>query len=624
MIRNTLFFIMILLAAGVLHGQEIAYHPSKHWHVPGRLQITSQRPLFNTFFPQYGYPKRLLNGSWQENEWENWSKKNAFSAPYKLNGHAWQAVIERNKEVFQRRPELLAEVNGKRLGYAKTSKFCVSDKDLQALFIRDRIKAFEDAQNPGGAVSVEPSDGGGFCECSECKKLGSISNQVFHLANLTAKALRSRFPNGKVNLLAYYLHTDPPGFALEPNVHVTVIPEGFHNKYDPDVILNLWAQKTKHLTYYEYFSIPQWRGDLPRLHMQNYLHRMDLVRKLGYQGFWFETGLNLNAAIALQLFNQLWLNPQLTWTDVSEQFLRASFEGSYVPMKRLFTRWWHTWIPEQEVAMALNDLSEATALARSKDERERLADLKAYVRYIILYQEWEKDVKNEKTAAAVFNYVYNSANRLILHPIAFYSLYEKHLPKSNPGKYNMFVNSDWSWVKPLTTEMINKNFEEDVKNYGRKPNNFSFTPLSAVVPQKWKNNLPQQTLQLRAQLSEKLYVQGKGRLQIELINPSDLNPPQNDQGLYIGVARADGTLVSWNFVPLKKPVLTVQLPVEGMYSITFSQFFQTDIKMSGTIIPVLTYEQRKRFEKDGAVEKSKAVFAEDAAKLSSFYYLIPK
>src|SRR5690606_30148218 len=119
------------------------------------------------------------------------------------------------------------------------------NKNVQELFIRDRIEAFKKLNDPEGSVSVEPSDGAGFCECSNCKKLGSISNQVFFLANLTAARLREKFPKGKVNLYAYNKHAELPDFDIEPNVHVTVIPAGFQNVYDGDVMMSLWAKKVK-------------------------------------------------------------------------------------------------------------------------------------------------------------------------------------------------------------------------------------------------------------------------------------------------------------------------------------------------------------------------------------------
>ena len=69
-------------------------------------------------------------------------------------------------------------------------------------------------------VSVEPNDGGGHCECDECKAVGTISDRVFLLANQVAEAVAARFPDKYVGLLAYAQHAEPPSFELHPNVYV--------------------------------------------------------------------------------------------------------------------------------------------------------------------------------------------------------------------------------------------------------------------------------------------------------------------------------------------------------------------------------------------------------------------
>ena len=51
-------------------------------------------------------------------------------------------------------------------------------------------------------VSVDPSDGGGWCECDACKRLGSISDRAFGLANEIAKVVAPILPVGHPDVLA--------------------------------------------------------------------------------------------------------------------------------------------------------------------------------------------------------------------------------------------------------------------------------------------------------------------------------------------------------------------------------------------------------------------------------------
>jgi hypothetical protein len=62
---------------------------------------------------------------------------------------------------------------------------------------------------------MECSDGGGQCECENCKKLGSISDRVFGLANEVARAVAKSYPGKMVGLYAYNEHSEPPSFKLE-------------------------------------------------------------------------------------------------------------------------------------------------------------------------------------------------------------------------------------------------------------------------------------------------------------------------------------------------------------------------------------------------------------------------
>lgn len=602
MIRIYLFLFLFFQSYLQASGQVIAYHPNKHWHVPGKYATDDKKYPFRYFGPQFSFPNRLEQGQLSSKEWDQWMKTNQFSYSYLLAGHAWNTVLLNNKEYFKKHPEFLAEVDGKRPGYGKTNKFCVSNKQFQKFFIQDRLKAFEAFKDPHASVSVEPSDGDGFCECDDCKKLGSISNQVFHLANLTAKAIREKHPNGKVNLYAYYKHAEIPGFDLEPNVHVTVIPEGFQTLYDADVMMALWAKKARIKTYYEYFAIPQWKGEQPRLHMQDFIRRMKMAKKLGYQGYWFETGLNINATIALQLFNQLWLRPEATWEDVSEEFLRSSFPRSYQPMKELFNRWWFTWMPDNEIAMALNNLEEASALARDKNEIERINDLKAYVHYLLLYQEWHKDKNNSAKTSELFDYLMQTNSRMLLNTNSLYQVFYKHLTAEQRKKYSELNKNEWSWVRPLNHSLIQQNFKADIKITGKKTNAFNYSGLENGLSVAVKKGKPVNEFKMNSQFSEKIQVAASGNLTIKLINPVDV-VSENDKGLYLSISSIDGSFAQHVFFPYHKPEMNITLPAKSIYTISFNQFFSTTIQLKGNLVPILTAKQYKSYNKKDKPDK---------------------
>src|SRR5262249_2661806 len=112
-------------------------------------------------------------------------------------------------------------------------------------------------------VSLEPSDGGGHCECVQCKKLGSTSDQVFGLANEVAREVAKEHPGKLVGLYAYNEHCDPPSFPLEPHVCVQ-LTRGFNwGRYSFDELAELWPKRCKNMGFYEYYSV--WAWDFDRL-----------------------------------------------------------------------------------------------------------------------------------------------------------------------------------------------------------------------------------------------------------------------------------------------------------------------------------------------------------------------
>ena len=86
---------------------------------------------------------------------------------------------------------------------------------------------------------MEPSDGVGLCQCDECKKLGGDSEQAFFLANVVAHAVKKEYPGKMVGLYAYSSHSEPPSFALEPNVYVQLTVGNNYGQFTFDELLDL-------------------------------------------------------------------------------------------------------------------------------------------------------------------------------------------------------------------------------------------------------------------------------------------------------------------------------------------------------------------------------------------------
>ena len=146
------------------------YFPGHNWEVvPAKRNLllavdAFEKPAYHSRRIWYGFGA----ADYVAAPYADWCAKNRATGGIVLNtGHAYDGIIARNKKAFADHPEYLGLVNGERT----STKFCISNPDLRKLVAADAVAQFE--KDPTrDSVSVDPSDGGGWCECAACKKLG--------------------------------------------------------------------------------------------------------------------------------------------------------------------------------------------------------------------------------------------------------------------------------------------------------------------------------------------------------------------------------------------------------------------------------------------------------------------
>src|SRR5688572_22146714 len=163
------------------------FFPGKTWEVvPAQPHLASaveaiERPAYHSRRIWYGY------GAWDyaKDPYRDWCEKNRAIAGIELStGHAYDGILARHKAEFSAHPEYLGLIGGIR----KSTKFCISNPGLRQLVVDDALAQL--AADPAKAsVSADPSDGGDWCECEPCAKLGSVSDRALTLANAVAAAI---------------------------------------------------------------------------------------------------------------------------------------------------------------------------------------------------------------------------------------------------------------------------------------------------------------------------------------------------------------------------------------------------------------------------------------------------
>jgi len=562
----------------------IWYHPNDWWKIKtARFPDSPDSMQYRMFRPQYGYNVFCTtNGNIDPDRWQNWQITNRFYNQPKYGGHIWQAFINSNKEIFMKHPEYLAEINGVRNGYGKSSKLCVSNTTVQELFytfIEDIIK--RDPTRP--AVSVEPADGGNFCTCKGCKAIGNPSNQAYFLANLVAKRLREGNYRQNAYLLAYNFHSEIPTFPLEKNITVNVIPRGYQKIYHPEIMMHKWAEYHHDRFYRDYFAIPQWTGDMPRLQVPTILQRTELAFKLGYRGVIMETSTNINSAIAFVLFNALWMNPQLTYEEVLDKFIADCFPSAQVPMKRFFVRWHHSWLERDEIAASLYDLKEAKALLKDRNEILRLNDLIVYANMMVYYFEWSADRKSRALNELYFDNLYRSSMHNVTNAFALMSVFRNNL-KPWPDLEEKYRKERRlkAWAKPYSEAEIDRIFQQNIKKYGTKKIDFRYVTPFDVKISDLKSDDFHQEVNLNVNNNQDFHIISR---ETSLSIQAEYKP-NADSPLLISIFDKDFNFIFNKFVASGER-FSVQLPRPGSYAITYHRAGSGTLNVSGAIIPVV-------------------------------------
>lgn len=563
----------------------IWYHPNPWWRIETTpFPVSKDSIPFRMFFPQYGYPNYYnpTTQTIQANIWQEWLERNHLYFLGNPTAHIWNFFISANKETFQKHPEYLAEINGERLGYGKVSQLCVTNNDVQKLFI-DYIKSNIQKTPKNKLFSVEPSDGGNFCTCKKCSSLGSTSNKVYYFTNIIAKEIYKSYPDKELALVAYYTHADTPSFSLEKNIRIFITPNGFQSDQTFDGLLKAWSKKHSNLGLYDYLGIPQWKAEQPRIIVHNFYRPIEKGYQPKLKGIIYEASTNINASIIATLLSKTMMNPDISWEMAYNKFLNDCFPNSKDHINRLFSRW-HQYdtYPETDITYSIYDLDQAYKAAKSTNEQERIRDLKAYLMYQIYLIKWNKNRDDVVSKTNYFDYIYNTSHRNIIHTAAILQLYGSYYNNVEGlnKKYEYRNFDSKTWIKFLKNYEIDNLFESFKKEFPPMKVDYLFvsdfeTFLKSNQQYKMINNY---TTSITSSSDCMIYVQSS---QIEVL-PTNKNLDSTLITIY------NNDLKFYQDKLLRKgESLKVQLPKAGIYYISIRKKTSASIDIRGEFIPIL-------------------------------------
>jgi len=444
------------------------FFPGPTWEVvPTTPELSLALNVYER--PDY-YSRRIWYGfgAWDyaKEPYKQWCLRNRAWGGFQLStGHAYDRFISRNKTAFEEHPEYCGLVKGER----KSSKICIGNPDLRQLIVDYAVRQFD--ENPDAdSISVDPSDGGGWCECERCAALGSVTDRALTLANEVATAINKKHRDKYVGMYAYSFHSPPPSLPVHPNVIISVATAFIRGGYTLDELIGGWSKKGATLGIREYYSVNTWSRNMPgkaRGGNLGYLTRTipDFhakgARFLSAESgdCWGPNGLGYYLASRM-----MWDVDEVGHVDtLVDDFLSRAFGPATEPMRAFYEAIDGSnplLVFDDQLGRMFRTLKAARDLADSPGIHARLDDLVLYSRYVELFDEYRNAQGDARQPAfeTLIRYTYRMRRTMMVHALALYrDLVNRDKNVSIPEGAEWSVveeKNPWKSSEPFTEEEL--------------------------------------------------------------------------------------------------------------------------------------------------------------------------
>lgn len=466
------------------------FFPGPTWEVVPRtadLAIavhTREHPSFVSRDVGFGF------GPWdgRGQPYAEWCIRNRMAAagsdrPILESGHAYGQIMADLKDEFAKHPEYLALVNGKRQPAGGEAKFCIGNPDLRRLVARYATDSF--ARLPEAcSITLEPSDGLGWCECERCRALGSVSDRVATLLNEAAAAIRAKYGSKKlISIYAYAEHAAPPHIKVDPQVVVNVATCMTLGNFTTDELIDGWRKQGAQIGIREYYGVYPWDRDLPgQPRMADRRLLKESIMRFYQKGArflvaessddWGVTGLGY------------YLTARMLWdvreadriNALTDDFLDKAFGRARKPMAefyRLIDAACRPRLSSDLLGRMYRTLDEARKLAGDLTVVARVNDLVLYARYVELYREYASahGAQRQRAVESLFRFTYRMRRTGMVHSLAVWRglpYYDQATFRLPPGVgYETTESKDpWKENKPIDQREIEDFLSKGVARHG--------------------------------------------------------------------------------------------------------------------------------------------------------------
>ncbi|HJZ60085.1 MAG TPA: DUF4838 domain-containing protein, partial [Gemmataceae bacterium] len=526
------------------------FFPGERWEVvPKDPDLaadidTDTAPAYRSRRIWYGF------GPWDyaAEPYAKWCARNRATAGMELHtGHSYGGIIRANQKEFDTHPEYFPLIDDQRRP-GKEAKFCISNPGLRKLVVAHVLASFR--KDPKlDSVSLDPSDGGGWCECEPCQTMGSVSDRVLTLANEAAAAANAEFKDKYVGIYAYAYHSPPPSIRVHPNVVVSIATAFLKGGLTLDEIIDGWAKQGATLGIREYYSVNTWDRDLPghaRGSNLDYLRRtIPAFHAKGARFMsaessdnWGPNGLGYYLAA-----RALWDVSEATRADaIADDFLTRSFGPAKEPMREFYRQLDGSkphLVADDQLGRMFRALAEARRLADAAI-RSRIDDLVLYAWYVSLYTRYAAadGPARQQAFEALIRHAYRMRKTMLVHAKALYrDLAGRDKTVTIPPEARWDVaegKNPWKSSAPFTAEEIEGFVADGIKRHPLvkldfEPVKFGTDLVPAAGPLNLKDTGPGELGPGRGVQTFLTYIE-KGPATIELAVTGGLIAQYRDRG----------------------------------------------------------------------------------------------
>ena len=447
-------------------------------------------------------------GAWDYNAqpYRDWCARNRATSGIELKtGHAYGGIIRALQTKFDQHPEFYALVDGKR-NVSGQAKLCIGNPDVRKLVVEFAAGQF-DRDPASDSISMDPSDGGGWCECDRCAELGSITDRALLLANQVAAAVTGKYPGKLIGMYAYNYHSPPPSIKPHPQVVVSVATAFLKGGLTLDEIIDGWSKRGTTLGIREYYSVNTWDRDMPaatRGSNLDYLKRT--IPEFHDRGAcfmsaessdnWGPNGLGYYLAARI-----LWdVDEAQRLDELIGDFLSRSFGPAQEPMAEFYRQ-----LDGSRPHLVFNDqlgrmfraLQRAGSLADTPEIRGRIDDLGLYARYVDLYHRYAISEEESRQAAfeRLIRHAYRMRGTMLIHTKALYrDLVRRDKSVSIPpgAEWNVPEEKNpWKSSEPFSEDESASFLDEGIERYPLTKLDFKPVEYSGDLVTASKLNLPE-------------------------------------------------------------------------------------------------------------------------------------